>query len=54
MSYLMVSVILSIRTKTNTLDNSLKEKNLVKEIISLVRVLFLVDCGNRMLRFKDN
>ena len=40
----------SMLIKINILDNSLKEKNMGKEIISLVKALFSVDIGKMTLK----
>lgn len=46
--------ILSMQIKTSTLDNFSKEKNMEKEIIFLVKELFLADDGKMIKKFKVN
>lgn len=44
----------NILTKINILDNLSEEKNMEKEIIFLVKELFLVEDGNKMKKLKVN
>jgi 16S rRNA A1518/A1519 N6-dimethyltransferase RsmA/KsgA/DIM1 with predicted DNA glycosylase/AP lyase activity len=52
--FLMELVISNIPIKTNILDNLLKEKNMEKEIIFLVKELYFQDIGIMIIKFRVN
>ena len=50
----MVLEIFSTQTKTSTLDNLMREKNMGKEIISSVKEQFSVENGKMIKKYKAN